>query len=92
VGEIDVICNGIVTVRLPLVDANPFSSTLTPTVYVPDGALLIVQLIDVVVAAVTIHEPVVPIVTLFELSVVLKPVPVITTDIPLCMTDDIDGV
>jgi hypothetical protein len=58
----------------------------------PDGPLLIVQVIDVVVAAVTVHEPVVPIVTLFELSVVLKLVPVITKDIPVCTTDDIDGV
>jgi hypothetical protein len=48
--------------------------------------------IDVVVAPITVHEPVVPIVTLFEVPVVLKPVPVIVKVIPLCTTDDIVGV
>jgi hypothetical protein len=47
---------------------------------------------DVAVAAVTVHEPDAPIITVFELGVVLKPVPVIVNTILLCVTAVTDGV
>lgn len=72
--------------------AKPLSKTLTDIGYVPAGAADIVQVIEVVVAAVTLHEPVLPMDTLFELSVVLKPVPVIVRVEPDCVTAVIVGV
>ena len=47
---------------------------------------------DVAVAAVTLQTPDVPIVTIFEVSVVLKPVPVIVNVVPVCATFVTDGV
>jgi hypothetical protein len=58
----------------------------------PDGAATIVHVSDVAVAAITLHEPDVPIITVFELTVVLKPVPVIVNVILLCETADTVGV
>jgi len=59
---------------------------------VPAGADEIVHVSDVDVAAVTVHVPDVPIMTAFELGVVLKPVPVIVNTIPLWETADTVGV
>ena len=58
----------------------------------PAGAAEIVHVNDVVVAAETVQTPDVPMITLLELSVVLKPVPVIVNVIPLGEIDDTVGV
>ena len=47
---------------------------------------------DVVVADETIHEPDVPIITWFELGVILKPVPVIVNIILFCTIEVTVGV
>lgn len=52
----------------------------------PAEAADIVHVSDVVEAAVTVHTPDVPMITLFEIAVVLKPVPVIVNVVPLCAT------
>jgi hypothetical protein len=58
----------------------------------PDGAAEIVHVSDVAEALVTVHVPDVPIMTIFELGVVLKPVPAIVTVMPLCEIDVTVGV
>ncbi len=58
----------------------------------PAGAAEIVHISDVAEADVTVHVPDAPIITVFELGVVLNPVPVIVIVIPLCEIDDTVGV
>lgn len=58
----------------------------------PAGAAEIVQVKEVVVAAVTVHEPDEPMMTVFEPTVVLKPVPVMVNVEPDCEAAETVGV